>query len=801
MKKKIAIVSCYFKDNYGSQLQAYATQKIIQNYGYDVETIDVSKNADFSKGKKKYYIGQLLNFNFIKTKFGMIKLKIDKKLNKELGKNISIRNKRFKEFKKLYTLTPPYENYKKLNEIANEYEAVIVGSDQLWLPVNVVADYYTLNWVPDSVKKISYATSFGVSTIPEKYKEKYKKFLNRIDCISTREDAGQKIIKDLTERNAQVVCDPTLLFDKDEWMEIQKEERIYNEKYILCYFLGNSIEYRKFAEKLKEKTGYKIVSINHCDEYVKYSDIFADEKPYDIDPGEFVNLIRNAEYVCTDSFHGTVFSLINNKMFFSFRRHNKKSKNSTNSRLDSLLERVNLKERLLDGDEEIDNVVNLKIDYEFVNKQLEKFRNDSKAFLENSLDVEKYQKEIKKKECNHIEISKKSECTGCTACYSACPSNAVTMVEDAEGFLYPSVEKDKCTNCGLCKKICPVINSKENIKDNQHAYIFQHKDNQVRRESTSGGAFTAIADRILDKNGIVYGVCFDDEFNVIHKGIENKEELWRFRNSKYVQSNLKNSFEQVKNNLENDRWVCFSGTSCQIEGIKRYLKKDYEKLLLVDVVCRAVPSPLVWKKYFELRKKEYEDIEKIFFRDKYYGYKYSNFSIYNSKGDKTKEYHSGVETDPYLRAFFSNICDRPSCYECKFKKSNRESDLTIWDCFEVEKYDKKFDDDKGTTRILTNSNKGLKVIEDLEKQGNKIKEITVEDALNEFNHIFNKVRKNSKREEFFRDINQNDVKEVFEKYFPNTLKCKIEKYSRLILIKLKIYKPLLKIGKKIRKRL
>lgn len=796
--KKIGLVSCYFKDNYGSQLQAYATQKIIEDYGYEVETIDISKNIDFSNGKKKYYLGQVFNYNFIKNKFGMIKLKIDKKINKELCKNINIRNKRFKEFKKIYNLTPAYENYRKLNEISKDYEAILVGSDQLWLPVNVVADYYTLNWVPENVKKISYSTSFGVSTVPDKYKEQYKKFLNRIDYLSTREDIGKEIIKNLTDRDAKVVCDPTLLFNKDEWMSIQEEKPIYENKYILCYFLGNNIEYRKFAERLKEKTGCKIISLNHCDEFVKYSDEFADETPYDIGPGEFLNLIRNAEYVCTDSFHGTVFSLINNRKFYCFRRHNKKSKNSTNSRLESLLGRVDLKERLLEGNEEIDDVLKMKIDFDIVNEKIEEFRKDSKKFLEESLNVKEYQEELKKNTKKYIVIENKSKCSGCTACYSICSQNAIEMEEDEEGFLYPKVNEEKCIKCGECKEICPVINFKENKKE-KYAYIFQHNDDNVRRESTSGGAFTAIAEYILDKNGIVFGVCFDDEFNVIHKGIDNKNELWRFRNSKYVQSNPVNTFKEVKQNLEKDRYVCYSGTSCQIEGLKRYLKKDYEKLILVDVVCRAVPSPLVWRKYLELRKKDYNDISKIMFRDKYYGYKYSNFSIYNKDNDKSKEYHSGVETDPYLRAFFSNICDRPSCYECKFKKDNRESDITIWDCFEVEKYNKDFDDDRGTTRILTNSKKGNEVISYLKKY-NKVDVIDVQEALNEFNHIYNKVKRNNKRELFFKELNNNDSKFVFEKYFPNTIKCKIEKNARLILIKLGIYKPFLNIGKKIRKR-
>lgn len=383
--KKVGLVTCYFKSNYGSLLQAYATQKFLDSLKIENETINIDKNIDFKKGKRKYYTSQIFNFTFVKSKLGMIKLKFDKKINKELGKNISIREKKFKEFRNQFRLTKELNTYAELKEYCKNFDNVLVGSDQLWLPVNVVSDYYTLNWVPDEINKISFSTSFGISSIPEKYEELYKKFLNRINYLSTREESGKKIIKDLTDRDAKVVCDPTLLFNKEEWMDIQEERPIVNGKYIFCYFLGNSIEYRKFAERLKEKTGYKIVSINHCDEYVKYSDVFADEVPYDIGPAEFLNLIRNAEYVCTDSFHGTVFSLINNVKFFVFRRYNRKSKVSTNSRLDSLLGTVNLKERLLEGDEDIDKAIEMNIDFSDVNKKLEEFRNDSKEFLEKAL--------------------------------------------------------------------------------------------------------------------------------------------------------------------------------------------------------------------------------------------------------------------------------------------------------------------------------------------------------------------------------------------------------------------------------
>lgn len=250
------------------------------------------------------------------------------------------------------------------------------------------SDYYTLNWVPDNVNKVSLATSFGISEIPNRYHKDYKKFLTRLDKISVREQSGVKIAEKFTGKKVDLICDPTMLLTKEDWMEIQPKERIIKDKYILCYFLGKNIKHRKFAERLKAKTGYKIVSLNHADEYVKYSDVFADEVPYDIGPGEWINLIRNAEYVCTDSFHGTVFSLINNVQFFTFERYENTSKKiSTNSRIYNLLDLFGVSNRLLQGDEEIENVLKNKMDFEMVNSILEKQRHIGNEYIEKSIVV------------------------------------------------------------------------------------------------------------------------------------------------------------------------------------------------------------------------------------------------------------------------------------------------------------------------------------------------------------------------------------------------------------------------------
>lgn len=394
-----------------------------------------------------------------------------------------------------------------------------------------------------------------------------------------------------------------------------------------------------------------------------------------------------------------------------------------------------------------------------------------------------------------IKIQEKSKCCGCTACMNICPKQAIKMVEDEEGFLYPKIDKEKCIDCGLCENVCPVINAKEQKKE-QKGYILNNKDKNIRADSTSGGAFTPIAEYVLDRKGVVFGATFDKDFKVIHKYIEKKSEIGIFRGSKYVQSDLGNSFAQVEKILKSDRYVCFSGTPCQIEGLKRYLKKDYEKLITVDVMCHAVPSPLVWKKYFNyIRKSELnnEKVEKVLFRDKSkYGFKYSTMTLKS----KNNEYSRGVETDPYLRAFFGDLSDRPSCYDCAFKKQYHESDFTIWDCFIAEEFDKKLDDDKGTSRMLINTEKGKIIFKEIENKFD-VTEVNVEKLVENVKEMLYSVKLPEKRKDFFYDINILDEEEFFNKYFPNNLKVKLKRIARITLIKAGIYKQTKKVVKKI----
>lgn len=390
-----------------------------------------------------------------------------------------------------------------------------------------------------------------------------------------------------------------------------------------------------------------------------------------------------------------------------------------------------------------------------------------------------------------IRITNKKDCCGCSACSSICPKCALTLVKDTEGFLYPKVDSKLCNNCGLCEKVCPIINKTLDTPKRQKAYLVQHKNKRILRESTSGGAFTAIAEYVINHGGIVFGAAFDKNFKVIHTYAENIDDLAKFRNSKYVQSDTGDTFRQVRSLLKAGRLVCYSGTPCQIEGLKRFLMKDYENFITVDVVCRAVPSPGVWEKYLEFINKK-DLVTSVRFRDKTLGYQFSTMEL---KTASEKVIRGGIDTQTWLRMFFSGMIIRPSCTECRFRSRNRVSDITIWDCFNIYKLSKEFDEDCGTTRVLTHTDIGERILCECASQI-LIKEIEVQEAIQGVKEMTHSPSIHMRRKEFFRDFNNMEFGHLMEKYFPNTLTIRVKGKTRLLLNKVGLDKTIKHILKK-----
>lgn len=384
-----------------------------------------------------------------------------------------------------------------------------------------------------------------------------------------------------------------------------------------------------------------------------------------------------------------------------------------------------------------------------------------------------------------INITKKENCCGCSACYNICPMNCISMIPDSEGFLYPRVDQKKCTNCGLCEKVCPILNRKEHSGE-PIGIAVQAKNDVVRRKSASGGMFAIIANYVIEKDGIVFGAGFNKNFDVIHSCSETREGIVQYQGSKYVQSDIGETFMQAKEYLEKGHYVCFSGTPCQIEGLKTFLHKDYDNLICIDIACHGVPSPKVWRKYLDFYiTKENSSITEIIFKDKKYGYGSSTMTLMFENSTK---YHRGHESDPMLKAFLSGICSRPSCYECQFKTKSRISDFTIFDCWSISQFHNSMDDDKGTTNVLVHTEKGKNIFDEVKDRLNYCyvdcnKAISLDGEM-----ILNSAYPNKRRDEFFDDLDDLYLIDLVNKYLPITKKDKLKSIVKPILYNIGILK-------------
>ena len=403
-----------------------------------------------------------------------------------------------------------------------------------------------------------------------------------------------------------------------------------------------------------------------------------------------------------------------------------------------------------------------------------------------------------------IKINEKKDCCGCGGCSNACPVQCISMRADEEGFLYPAVDEKACVDCGLCERVCPVLRAGEDTPFSQAAYLLQYKNEKVRRQSTSGGAFTAIARYVTDRGGVIYGAAFDENLRVHHTSVTSPGGLQIFRNSKYVQSNTEKTFTEVRAHLRAGRMVCYSGTPCQIEGLLSFLESApgdralFDRLITVDVVCHAVPSPLVWERYLEMQKARCGTrIANAMFRDKHFGYNYSTMTLLDEKGQE--RYVQGIDTDQMLRAFFSNICDRPSCYDCVFKKRYRKSDFTIWDCYPVYAFDKKLDDDKGTSRVLIHTDKGREIFEQIRHRC-RVLEVDPDRLTQGVREMFYSVETNPRREEFFEDAACMEAQSLFNKYFPINARVKLERTARRVCYRTGVYAVAKRAARKILKK-
>lgn len=597
--------------------------------------------------------------------------------------------------------------WNELDKINNLCDAFVIGSDQVWNRdgYRISRGLFFLNFADITKKKIAYAPSFGsddLSSLETSVENNIGDFLSRFDAISVREKNGVELIKSKFGIESSFVIDPVFFLKKQDYSHIYKEINLPDD-YILAYILDPSEDKEKFIIKIQEKYNLPVVFIldgrygtfdrnksklNHFRESV----VSINGVP------EWLYCFKNASVVVTDSFHGTSISLIHAKQTYVYANHGRGYQ-----RFVSLLSALDLTNILFEDSKEL-TVYDYNIDFNDVNKKIELVVKSSEGWLQNAL----------VSDCPHTcikyRMNLKLKCSGCSACYCSCPMGAITMGLNQNGFLNPVVDESKCIDCGRCSEVCRVLNPNYVNNSNPECYACCASD-EIRSVSSSGGVFTVLSKLILNQSGHIYGAAYDSDFNVEHICVDTEEDLNKLRGSKYIQSNLNDSFSKVKTDLENGIWVLFSGMPCQVAGLKSYLGKDYSNLVAVDLLCHGIAPYAVFNKYHKdvLEGKELRDLQ--FKSKKPWGW---HAGVNATFCDNT-HYSCIIEEDPYFVAYIKGLSKNKVCGTCPFNRLPRQGDLTIGDFWKIHQYRADLNDDMGTSLVLVNNSKGKNVLNQVQK--------------------------------------------------------------------------------------
>lgn len=668
--KKLGIITLYGNYNFGNRLQNYAVQQIFRNRGYEVETLVCEKS------KVKYYARN------IKKTWMYIK-----------GDGVGIRYIQFKKFNRRKIPTRYFFTKNGLypSSIANEYAFFSVGSDQVWNPElrkNERENFFLRFAQRD--QRICVSPSIGVDSIEPKYWADYYNGLQGFPYLSCRESEGAAAISKLVNRPCTHLIDPTLAITSEDWREKFSEPIKENKAYIVMFFLGDIApvldeNIRKYAQE--KRYTVLVPSMPKC-------------KYYGMSPEQFVYMIDHAALVFTDSFHVAAFSVNLNTPFYVFDRHEKlETSNKMNSRIRSLTSLFGLEDRYVNMSF---SAFNDRCDFEGANAVLRNERDAFNAYIDTCLS---------QREMAPYKLPDEA-CTGCMSCASACPKKCLEMIKDKEGFLRPVLNADECINCGKCVHSCPVLSCEKKKGEQTRSYAAAQIDKSALDISSSGAVFPLICKWILDKGGVVCGAIIDENQIVRHTIAQTLNECSQFYSSKYVQSNIGDCYSLIHSYLKGGRYVLFSGTPCQIEGLRSFLGRTYEKLILVDCVCHGVPSPDVWAKYVEHIKQTYlggEAIESVNFRDKSLGWE--NYSL--SVRSKNNSYCKSRMEDIYCKGFSTNLFLRRSCHDCPFKGIIRNSDITLGDFWGVDQFLPEAKCAAGTSMIMVHSERGQEIWNDI----------------------------------------------------------------------------------------
>lgn len=661
--KKTGLITFHFAHHYGAQLQAYATMRAIQDLGASCEIIDfrlphtTRTNELFKKSGSARGLAAdahtALHYRAFKARYNRFSAFVAEEM----------------------TLSPQrYTSFEALKEAPPDYDVYVAGSDQIWNPFIYADRQFEPAFLLDFVKegrKIAYAPSLGTPELPPPYDAQLREYLASFDALSVREKRGQALIAQAAGREAKVVLDPTLLLTGRQWGELAADPG-RREPYLLCYFVSEPGEMASYALALSERTGWPIVQLAGARRKIPG----AKAPIFDAGPKEFLGLFQHAAAVCTNSFHGAVFSLQFQRPFFTSMSP-KERLTPTSSRIYNLLFRLGAADRIVGRPETAE--LEAPMDYQAIEARLVEARADSLAYLKAAIEGEPLPAapaQTAEETPKGPKLCGAADCTGCTACASVCPVGAITMAPDHEGFLRPVVS-EQCILCRRCEGVCPGLRPNGEPLAPAPVLGVKNRDRGVLGQSTSGGAFSLLAEYVIAQGGVVFGAAFDETMTVRHRRAETAEGLAPLRQTKYVQSDLSGVFRQVKAALAEERQALFTGTPCQVEGLSRFLGGEAAGLITCDLVCHGVPSPAVLAAWRARREGEAGSATaSLLFRDKRVEWRRAHL---------TQTFQNGVtQTAPLMettfgRGFGSGLFLRPCCYQCPCAGKRKYADFTLGD--------------------------------------------------------------------------------------------------------------------------
>lgn len=669
MSNKIGLVT-FFRDNYGSALQCYATKTFLQKNGYECDVLyEYSYGYEKLKSRIKY-LSKIAFCSLLYRDFAKNRKEIKRSERKS---TLSKESKFLIDWFCETVLQPKGMEYSLLNDkrFADVYDYFIAGSDQVWGGGYLVRPFMFLEFAPDE-KRIALCPSFGVEKIKKFNVRHFKKSISRFQKLSVREESGQRIIEELIGRKVPILSDPVMLLDSDEWHEFAKNSFIKYHDYIFVHFLGTPSEVAiRCINQISTFFDLNIVCFaNNYSVYNKLkSHTFLNGSPYD-----YVSLIENASFVCTDSFHTSHFSIIFNRQFCTFER-NYGHQNKQSTRIHNLLSTYGCGERFFTDVAIPEGLLSTTPNFDTIRESKSKEIRDYLLESLPKLSLVKNEKRLKSEE----------ECTGCMACVAICPKDAISTTYSEFGYRTPVVDNSKCVQCGLCTKVCRTTLTQFNSSASD-TYIAYNANDDLRLQSASGGVFSSLAKSFIEQGGVVAGSNLSIEngkVTVKHIVVDNENDLILLLGSKYVESDCSSVYRLIEDHLKNGTAVLFCGTSCQVKSLYRFLEIRHistNDLYTIDLICHGVPGIKLLRDYIDEKNFSHENYSELKFRTKNNGIISYQFS---GKTDNSGNMTIPASHSSYYDLFLHSDSYRDQCYQCEYSNDNKPGDITIGDYFEA----------------------------------------------------------------------------------------------------------------------